>query len=198
MCVNNGTTGGANNGTWQKLNTTGTGGNTWKRVGGCSQTVPPQSPQPTGPFDGTSMADGVYGFTTNPNNSEVYGRISFESDGTWQASGFPQLEVYGPASGRWLAPGRVSDDFEIWWSPSAGQYSEKIDSPFHFVSTPESVWSLIPPSWHIKVTDLDSGECGNTWFTVSHDIRIRSKSNPEQQILYVVKVGAQGWGFCAG
>lgn len=41
ICVNGGNTAGNHNGTWQRVNTTSSGGSTWKMAGGCIASSPP-------------------------------------------------------------------------------------------------------------------------------------------------------------
>lgn len=110
LCVSGGATGGANNHTWQRVNTTASGGGTWKKAGGCAA-VPQPQPVPIETIDLSGIPTRLY--SAGPQN----GRLSvyeFHTNGQWRAAENDATTSKNSRTGAYLINGAVASNYEIY------------------------------------------------------------------------------------
>jgi len=178
LCVGGGATGGVHNNTWQKVNTTGSDGGTWKKAGDCAAPPPPPPPPPpSDPFAGASL-QAVFGAG---GQAYVTTYITLYADGTWNvgnSGGKLTTGINGSAaSGRWYAQGQNGTDFEINYKVVQLYYD---DPSYYQISSQEGVWSPINVAWRVSLEDRYTGcEQGTN---VELNVTIRSKLDPSKTL----------------
>jgi hypothetical protein len=202
ICVNGGATGGAHNGTWQKVNTNGTGGGTWKRAGGCAAPTPPQPPVPVGnPFTGYSFDPAPFGSNPYFYKKEGFARVDVKADGTWGTSGGPAFSAQGkPASGQWRASGYSGSDFEVSWTfvtggGPFGDYQTWDGILYQLTSSsPQGTWTSMDNGWWANFRQW-GGDCypDRSASYVTVDINIRYKRDPSMTRYDRVIIAAHGY-----
>lgn len=212
LCVSGGATGGANNHTWQKINTQATGGGTWKKAGNCVAAPPPPTPtppppEPTGPprnvFDGHSIANDLWGFTKDYEKGEGWSQLTLAADGSGTATGGPNFQTeraYGAVSGSWRAPGYSGGQFEIMWtitkaSALAGDFYSN-DGVTHALtsSSPQGVWATLEAGWYLRLGAW-TGPCDARLADASvfFEYTVRVKQDPSISRTQAATIAAHGW-----
>ena len=187
ICVNGGNTTGAHNSTWQKINSNGAGGTTWKRIGQCTAPPPPAPP----PFDGVAID--TFPFALNrmrPASTE----FQLAGDGTWLSSWNPQgYNMSGSTQGRWLANGHNSSDYDVQWQLLA---DDRANDSFliHRISSSVSQGAYYSLGNGFSITLIVSGgdyDIARSRVTVTIGIWIRKRNDPNISRFEMIRLS--GW-----